>query len=158
MSSEERDFVGELIRAWRERDLGRLTDRFDEDVVVSTPTGTLIGHADAERHLAGIIAALPDLTGDVIRWIWHGDELETHMMYAATVGGRILKWRGIDRYRFLDGRVVEKVSNYDHRMILRRMLRSPHGWRQLLSAQRVRSEFNAARLAPIRVSHQERAA
>jgi SnoaL-like protein len=155
---DEHGFIGGLIRAWREHDLARLIDRFDEDVVISTPTGTLVGRPDAERHLAGIVATLPDLTGDVIRWIWHGDELETHMLYAATVGGRALTWRGIDRYRFVGGKVVEKIADYDHRMLRRRMLMSPEGWRQLLRARRVRRELNAERLAPIRVSQQERSA
>jgi SnoaL-like domain len=156
--SEEMDFIGTLIAAWRERDLDRLIRHLDEDVVVSTPTGTLIGKADAGRHLHGIVAMLPDLTADLIRWSWDGGELEAHMLYAATVGGRSSTWRGVDRYRFLNGKVVEKVSDYDQRKIRLRMLVSPKGWSQLLRAERVRRELSVEQLAPIRVSHQERAA
>jgi hypothetical protein len=153
---DEMDFIGTLITVWRDRDIDRLIRHFDEDVVVSTPVGTLIGRADAELHLAGIMDTLPDLTADLIRWEWDGDELKAHMLYAATIGGRPLTFRGFDRYRFVDGKVVEKVSSYDQRKIRRRMLMSPKGWGQWIRSLRVWRELSTARLAPIRVSHQER--
>jgi len=153
------DPVRELMHAWARGDLGRLADRFDDDVVLTSPAGTLVGRADAERHLAGIAAALPDLRGHVLRWSWHSDDaLEVHMLYTATVAGRVMSWRGIDRYRFLDGLIVEKVSDYDHGKIRRRLLLSPRGWSQLLRAGRVQRELGAQHLAPLRCSPQERIA
>jgi ketosteroid isomerase-like protein len=80
---------------------------------------------------------LPDLTARIHRWSATGDALFIEMTFAATIGGRRIEWRNVDRFLFRDGQAVERVAYFDPVKVRRAFLRSPRGWLQLL--RRIRS-------------------
>lgn len=131
-----RDWVAEFETVWaapREQ-LDRLMALLDPEVVLMAPTrpprsqGAAAGRAAFERAFR----AMPDLRGTIHGWGASGDRLFVEMTFHATVGGRAVDWRNVDRFRFVDGSAVERIAHFDPNVVRRAFLGSPTGLLQLL--------------------------
>ncbi|MGI9452149.1 MAG: nuclear transport factor 2 family protein, partial [Geminicoccaceae bacterium] len=75
--------------------------------------------------------AMPDLRADVQRWSANDDVLFIEMSFFATIGGRVITWRNVDRFLFRNGVAVERTAFFDPARVQRAFLANPRGWFQL---------------------------
>jgi ketosteroid isomerase-like protein len=117
----------------RER-LDDLLDLLSPDVVLVAPTtpSRTCGREAGRRAFERALRAMPDLTAEVHRWSASGDVLFIELTFQATIGGRRVRWRDVDRFRFERGRAVERVAFFDPSLVRRAFGRNPRAWRQLL--------------------------
>ncbi len=127
----------ELWRGGRSR-LCELMDLLSPDIKLTAPgLRSTRGRVEAESAFNRTFEVLPDLTAQVERWSATGEVLFIEMTFAATIGGKCVTWRNVDRFLFRDGMAVERVAFFDPRPIRAALLASPSGWLQLW--RRVRS-------------------
>jgi len=68
-------------------------------------------------HFKQVIAQLPQLKLEVVRWAASGDAVFVEWVATAPMGPRTLTWRGIDRVRLRDGRTYEGEAFWDTRRV-----------------------------------------
>lgn len=89
------------------------------------------GWIEAEAAFKRTFDVLPDLTAEVERWSATGDALFIEMTFSATIGGKTLRWRNVDRFVFRDGMAFERVAYFNPGPLRAAFLKSPAGWLQL---------------------------
>lgn len=127
-------FVDHFRTIWAapQRHLDHFLDFLSPDIRLTAPiVGTTVGRADGYRAFRDAFRVLPDLTGEVTGWAAEGDRLFIEMDFTATIGGRRVVWRNVDRFSFVDGVAVERRAFFDPLPLLGAFLRHPSGWRQL---------------------------
>lgn len=113
--------------------LERFLDIMDAEIRLAAPgLKPTVGRAAGTAAFARVFAALPDLTGEVHRWAARGDALFIEMTFAATIGGRLVKWGNIDAFRFENGCAVERTAYFDRLQLQRAYLRNLRGFWQLI--------------------------
>ena len=135
------EWVKEFARRWARAttELDPLLDLLGPGIRLSAPgLRPTQGKDAARRAFQRTFAALPDLTGDVEGWGVGEDTLFIEMTFRATVGGRPVEWRNIDRFRFADGVAIERFAFFDPTPIRKAYLGSFSGWVQLLRMRRLR--------------------
>ena len=100
---------------------------------LKTTEGRAAGHEAFRRTFV----VLPDLVADVHDWAWRHDSLFIEMSFRATIGRERVTWRNVDRFRFVQGRAVERVAFFNPTRGRRAFLRHPRGWMQLLRRIRI---------------------
>ena len=130
------DWVAAFAEVWkapRER-LDQLLALLDENVVLKAPTTPPIlkGHSESRRVFERAFRAMPDWRAEVHRWSAEDDTLFIEMSFSATIGGRPVTWRNIDRFLFRDGVAVERTAFFNPVPVRRAFLANPRGWLQLL--------------------------
>ncbi|MEM7437599.1 MAG: nuclear transport factor 2 family protein [Myxococcota bacterium] len=99
--------------------------------LIAPMTPTTTDRVSGMRALQNVFNAAPDLRADVLNWSEAGDVLFIEMRFTATIGGREVSWRNVDRFRFVEGVAVERVAYFDPSVLQRSLLRNPRGWLQL---------------------------
>ncbi|WP_167561757.1 nuclear transport factor 2 family protein [Bosea lupini] len=135
------DWVAAFAERWADgkANLDRFMQILGPDIVLKAPgLRTTRGRAAGYRAFAGTFAALPDLTGKVLRWSASEDVLFIEMTFSATIGRQLISWNDVDRIRFENGVAVERVAYFDPSRIRRAYLGSFAGWRQLWRIRRIR--------------------
>lgn len=124
---------GHVWAAPRER-LDRLMALLSREIVLKAPTtpSMTVGQAAGRRAFERAFDAMPDLRAEIQRWSASGDALFIEMTFHATIGGRKIVWRDVDRILFRDGEAVERVAFFDPGKVRRAFLSSLSGIRQLL--------------------------
>ena len=67
------------------------------------------------EHFRGVLAMLPDFKVTVIRWAPTGDTVMIEWEGSATVAGKPLTWRGVDRVSLKGDRMYEGQIYWDTR-------------------------------------------
>lgn len=81
--------------------------------------------ADAEgvvAHFRALAARLPDLTLTVERWAVAGDAVFVEWRGRASVAGKPIEWRGIDRVLLRDGRTYAGEAFWDTQRVTAQFL------------------------------------
>lgn len=121
--------------------------RFRDDfITLLSPNVRLVapGLAPTQGREAGRQAfnrtfdALPDLTAEVISWAARGEVLFLELRFSATIGGRLVVWPAVDRFRFEGGEAVERVIHFDRTPLRRAYFGSLRGLAQLWHMRRIR--------------------
>lgn len=100
---------------------------------------TLVGFdAFARTFVAPTFALMPDLRGDVERWIADGETIFVELTLRATIGRRAVSFRACDRIALRDGVCVERESYFDPTAILAAVARSPSAWPRFARIQLAR--------------------
>jgi hypothetical protein len=73
---------------------------------------------DAERFVASVKAAIPDIELRVLEWAARGASVFTEWEMSGTVGGRRLTWRGINRNQLEGSKSRAAVSCWDRHALL----------------------------------------
>ncbi len=89
------------------------------------------GWNECESAFKRTFDVLPDLVAEVHRWSASDDALFIEMTFSATIGGKRIHWRSVDRFIFRDGMAVERIAFFNPGPIRRAFLARPSGWRQL---------------------------
>jgi ketosteroid isomerase-like protein len=106
-----------------------------EDVVLKAPTWPSVtrGKAAGRDAFRSALAAAPDLRAEIARWRGSGDTLFIEMVFHASLAGKPVSWRGVDRILFVNGEAIERIAFFeDSSIVVRSALKSPRGWAQLL--------------------------
>lgn len=138
------DWVATFGALWSggRANLDRFMDLFSPDVRLAAPGFRPTTGRDAGlRAFSRTFAALPDLTAELHGWsasLTAGPDgaasglLFVEMTFTATLGGRLTRWRNVDRFEFRGGVAAERVAFLDPTRVRRALLRNLSGWRQLL--------------------------
>jgi len=122
-------FVSGFADFWRRPSPERLGELLADDVVLVQPLAApMRGLAAAQAEFARILAWLPDLKGEVVRWAGSGDSVFIEFRLCGTLAGRPLEWPAVDRFSLRGEKAVERVSYFDGLPLALQVLRRPAGW------------------------------
>jgi len=107
--TETQDFVTRFAVAWAARDGNAFLSLWHLDGVLFHPltdrplAGKEIAHLnDIQKESA------PDLVWQLLDWTTRGDVLVIEWQCTRVVSGKRLDWRGVDKLRIRDGKIVEE--------------------------------------------------
>lgn len=76
-----------------------------------------------------LIALLPDLRGEVLRWSAAEETVFIHVRFSGTLGGKPLTWRAVDELRVSPaGTVLRRESFFDSVPLALTVLLRPRAW------------------------------
>jgi hypothetical protein len=100
---------------------------------------TLVGFEQfRDRFVAWTFAMMPDLRGEVERWVANEDTAYVGLTMRATIGRRPVRLRACDRISLRDGVAVERETYFDPTPILWALARSPRAWPRFARVQLMR--------------------
>jgi ketosteroid isomerase-like protein len=110
MTDEEvQDFVTRFAAAWAARDGNAFLALWHPDGTLDTP---MVGRPVKGNELASLIevqkAAAPDFVWQLLDWTRRGDVVIIEWQTTRNVNGARFDWRGVDKFRLKDGRIVEE--------------------------------------------------
>lgn len=107
--ADVQDFVTRLAAAWAAGDSEAFLALWHPDGVLHSPfydrklAGAEIGHLNnMQRQQA------PDLVWQLLDWTARGDVVVVEWQNTRTVGGKRVDFRGVDKFRLRDGKIVEE--------------------------------------------------
>ncbi len=112
--------------------LDRLVALLDDNIILRVPTKPPVtyGKAAARAGFERVFNAIPDLRGEVHRWGSGSDTVYIEMTFHATVGGKSISWRNVDRILFENGVAIERVAYFDPSKLRRALTGSIRGMMQ----------------------------
>ena len=107
-------FVEEFEAAWARPDSGGFAELWLEDGVFVHPTvGSPLRGSDVPAWSERIKAATPDFSFRADEWALRGELLMLQWTSTGTIGGRSMRYSGVDRFRLRDWRIAEEVVYFD---------------------------------------------
>jgi ketosteroid isomerase-like protein len=112
--AEVEAFVTKFAAAWAARDGEKFLDLWHPDGVLRTPfvarpvAGSELGKLnDIQKEQA------PDLVWQLLDWTSRGDVVIVEWQTSRFVGGTRFDFRGVDKFRLREGKIVEEVVYAD---------------------------------------------
>ncbi|MBL0899933.1 MAG: nuclear transport factor 2 family protein [Reyranella sp.] len=110
MTSEEvQEFVARFAAAWAARDGEAFLALWHPDGVLHSP---LYDRPVAGKELGRLTEIVkeraPDSVWQLLDWTARGDTVIVEWQNTRTAGGRRLDWRGVDKFRLREGRILEE--------------------------------------------------
>jgi ketosteroid isomerase-like protein len=107
--AEVQDFVTRFAAAWAARDAQAFLALWHPDGVLLTP---LVDRPVAGREL-GLLnerqkQVAPDAIWQLLDWTSRGDVVVIEWQTTRTVDGKPFHWRGVDKFRLKEGRILEE--------------------------------------------------
>jgi ketosteroid isomerase-like protein len=97
---------------------------------------TAVGHEAFRRQFVGpIFALLPDIHAEVEDWAARGDTVLIAFTLIATLGGRPVRWRAVDRIVLRDGVATVRESYFDPTPLLVAVVTRPRAGPRFIRAQ-----------------------
>ena len=107
--AEVQEFVTRFAAAWAARDGQAFLDLWHPDGSLYTP---LVNRRVAGSELARLMevqtAAAPDFVWQLLDWTSRGDVVIIEWQTTRNVNGARFEWRGVDKFRIKDGKVIEE--------------------------------------------------
>ena len=112
--ADVQEFITRFAAAWAARDGEAFLALWHPDGVLHSPlydrpvAGKELGRlTDLVRETA------PDHVWQLLDWTARGDVVVVEWQATRTAGGRRVDWRGVDKFRLRDGRIVEERVYFD---------------------------------------------
>jgi ketosteroid isomerase-like protein len=106
---EMQDFVTRFAAAWAARDGKAFLALWHPDGTLDTP---LVSRPVKGGELAKLMevqkSAAPDFVWQLLDWTRRGDVVIIEWQTTRNVNGARFDWRGVDKFRLKDGRIVEE--------------------------------------------------
>jgi ketosteroid isomerase-like protein len=106
---ETQDFVTRFAAAWAARDGEAFLALWHPEGRLHSP---LYDRPVAGRELGRLTEIVkeraPDSVWQLLDWTTRGDTVIVEWQNTRTVGGRRFDWRGVDKFRLRDGKIVEE--------------------------------------------------
>jgi ketosteroid isomerase-like protein len=97
---------------------------------------TAVGHEEFRgRFVEPLFKLMPDLHAEVEHWAARGDNVLIAFTLIATVGGRPVRWRVVDRIVLRDGVATMRESYFDPTPLLLAVATRPRAWPRFLAAR-----------------------
>jgi hypothetical protein len=122
--------VQRFAAGWRTPEPHAWDDLLAADVELSQPL-LRDGHSRSAWHgeVARLLAFIPDLHGEVLRWAGRGDTLFIELELRGTAGGKPVSFRAVDRLTLGDeATVVRRDSFFDPIPLAATLARRPRAW------------------------------
>ncbi|MDE0853152.1 MAG: nuclear transport factor 2 family protein [Nevskia sp.] len=106
---EVQDFVTRFAAAWAARDSAAFLSLWHPDGLLHTPLldlplpGSELGRLNEIQK-----EAAPDLVWQLLDWSARGDTVTIEWQSTRVANGKRFDWRGVDKLRLRDGRIVEE--------------------------------------------------
>ena len=107
--AEIQDFVTRFATAWAARDGNAFLDLWHPEGTLNTPmvNRTIKGN-ELGRLLEVQKAAAPDFVWQLLDWTSRGDVVVIEWQTTRIVNGARFDWRGVDKFRIRDGKVIDE--------------------------------------------------
>ena len=107
--TDVQNFVARFATAWAARDGDAFVALWHENGVLHSPLyDRPIRGGEIGRLTALVKDTAPDLAWQLLDWTWRGDVVIVEWQSTRAVDGQRLDWRGVDKFRLADGRIVEE--------------------------------------------------
>ena len=107
--AEIQDFVARFAAAWAARDGQAFLDLWHGEGLLHTP---MVGRTVRGSELDGLMevqkAAAPDFVWQLLDWTSRGDVVIIEWQTTRIINGGRFDWRGVDKFRIRDGRIIEE--------------------------------------------------
>ena len=107
--TDHRDFITRFAAAWAARDGEAFLALWHPDGVLHSP---LYDRPVAGRELGRLTDIIretaPDQVWQLLDWTARDDVVIVEWQSTRVVGGRRFDWRGVDKFRLRDGRIIEE--------------------------------------------------
>jgi hypothetical protein len=119
-----------FARGWDTPDPHAWDGLMAEDIELNQPlllpgTTRKTWHDEAQR----LVTLLPDIRGEVVSWAGHEDLMFIEVRLSATLGGKPLDFRAIDKlWLSPSGTVLRRDSFFDSSPLIQAVLRRPSAW------------------------------
>lgn len=108
-SDEVQEFVTRFAAAWASRDGEAFLALWHPDGVLHSPLYDRPVAGNELGRLTEIVKErAPDSVWQLLDWTARGDTVVIEWQNTRTAGGQRLDWRGVDRFRLREGRIVEE--------------------------------------------------
>jgi ketosteroid isomerase-like protein len=103
------DFVTRFAAAWAARDGKAFLDLWHPEGLLHTPLldRAVLG-SELDRLMEVQKAAAPDFVWQLLDWTSRGDVVIIEWQTTRNVEGRRLDWRGVDKFRIKNGKIIEE--------------------------------------------------
>ena len=106
---EIQDFVTRFAAAWAARDGNAFLDLWHPEGLLHTPlVNWPVAGGELPRLLEVQIAAAPDFVWQLLDWTSRGDVVIVEWQTTRIVNGQRFSWRGVDKFRFKNGKIIEE--------------------------------------------------
>lgn len=107
-------FVTRFAAAWAARDGQAFLDLWHPDGVLRSPLydRPILGH-ELGTLTAFVNETSPDLVWQLLDWTSRGDLVIIEWQTTRFAGGRRFEWRGVDKLRLREGKIVEECVYTD---------------------------------------------
>src|ERR1700738_2975603 len=103
------DFVTRFTAAWAARDGNAFLDLWHPEGLLHTPlVNRAIAGSELGRLLEAQTAAAPDFVWQLLDWTSRGDVVIIEWQTTRVVNGTRFSWRGVDKFRIRDGKIIEE--------------------------------------------------
>jgi ketosteroid isomerase-like protein len=124
-----------------ERFFGHFGARMTPDALMLQPLAAPVRGPKGLRALfEPLFEAIPDLTGDVVRWGETGDGVLIELRLRGALGGRPVEWTTVDRITLREGLIAGREAHFDPLPLVVAFLRRPRTSVKLLPALLRRKE------------------
>ena len=116
--AQAEDWVARFAANWAKPSAGDLRDLMHDDTRNLIPP--MKEPSDREgvvAHFDTVLRMIPDFRLEVIRWAATADTVMIEWQGSATVAGKALGWRGVDRISLRDGKTYEGQVYWDTRNV-----------------------------------------
>ena len=115
MTSEDvQNFVTRFAAAWAARDGNAFLELWHSDGTLHTPlVERPLRGSELPKLLEVQTAAAPDFVWQLLDWTSRGDVVVIEWQTTRNVNGARFSWRGVDKFRIRDGKIVEEVVYSD---------------------------------------------
>jgi ketosteroid isomerase-like protein len=112
--ADVQEFIIRFAAAWAARDGEAFLALWHPDGVLHSP---LYDRPVAGKELGRLTELVretaPDHVWQLLDWTARGDVVVVEWQATRTAGGRRIDWRGVDRFRLREGRIVEERVYFD---------------------------------------------
>jgi ketosteroid isomerase-like protein len=107
--TDHQDFITRFAAAWAARDGEAFLALWHPDGVLHSPLydRPVAGH-ELGRLTEIVRQTAPDQVWQLLDWTSRGDVVIVEWQSTRVVGGRRFDWRGVDKFRLRDGRILEE--------------------------------------------------
>jgi ketosteroid isomerase-like protein len=107
--AETQDFVTKFAAAWAARDGDAFLALWHPDGVLRSPLyDRQVGGNELGRLTEMLKETAPDSVWQLLDWTARGDVVVIEWQNTRQIGGKRFEWRGVDRFRLREGRIVEE--------------------------------------------------
>jgi ketosteroid isomerase-like protein len=112
--AEIQEFVTKFAAAWAAPDGDAFLKLWHADGVLRTPyAGRAIAGSELKRLNDLYKEQAPDMVWQLLDWTSRGDVVIVEWQNSRIVGGRRFDFRGVDKFRLRDGKIIEEVVYAD---------------------------------------------
>jgi ketosteroid isomerase-like protein len=103
------EFVTRFAAAWAARDGDAFLELWHPEGSLTTPlVNRTVAGSELPRLLEVQMAAAPDFVWQLLDWTWRSEVVIIEWQTTRNANGARFEWRGVDKFRLKDGRIIEE--------------------------------------------------